>query len=223
MIKLNELLLDPQASNHQLILDQINWRINSLHTNIKHTNKLNFYKRVLKRSTEDLNISSPHFFQDYQIDYQQTNKRVSDNYNRKQIVLIELINTIEHLLIDEENIYYLDKFQKLESEVSAYLDIQDLILKSIQYYEISENTSLLKTLRNWRRYILQKHFKKIFRDLRLSFRCILKTLFKNLDDEDSKNKVLKINYLETLFMNFNNHDEKTRNAFAFKKYTTYKC
>lgn len=224
MIPLNNLFIDTKSSNQQLVLDQLNWTIKSIHTNIKLINKLNFYKLVLNRSIDETRGNSIRIYQDFPIECRETHPVISIQYPTKQSVLLELINTIEHLLIDEENIYYLDKYKNLETEISSYLDIEDLILQSISYAYISEHKTLLNTLRSWRRYVLQKHFKKIFRDLRLSFRCILKTLFKNLDDEDSRNNVYKINFLQTLFMNFNTHyHATTRNAFAFTKYTTYKC
>lgn len=120
----------------------------------------------------------------------------------KEKILHELIEVTEKLKTYYYDLELIDHFRSLEIELSFYLDYGDRILLNPEIYSsffvIHETKEALKTLRKVLNSFLGKKFIAFIRDIRQSFRNIIKFLFKNMDDEGVENNVLKKIFLKTL-------------------------
>ena len=109
----------------------------------------------------------------------------------------------------------------LELELNSYLDGYDLLVFHLEslsrVYDVSELKVQLHYIKNEIYFSLRNKFLAVSRDLRQSFRDIIKFLFKNMDDESHDHNALKTNFFTALYyQNKHFHHGKERNHRPFK-------
>lgn len=207
------------SSKNQIIVDGLNKQIAKEKIRVKKTTsifesfaflinevrkseikrKLLKYERVLARP----NKYAVYFYS--AIDLGETKSDIYDlklQQHKRETVLIKIVESLKDLSksYDEQKwnkLKELEKnYERLSSkDIYSLMDIEDLLVSSID--EIREIKNIiqkgLKDLRKKRSLILKANSNNLRRDIRQFFRCIVRFIFKNMDDESGDNKLLVTN------------------------------
>jgi len=211
-----------KRSNSQLEVDNLFISIRDISNRLYFEPKKKYYQKLLQRCTNALgtywheDLIFPVFYRHFYFD-KSSSPQDPFNYNfiypdlesiregfiKKERVLIRLISVIDKIIENSNDVSLRSEFNSLEEELSLYLDGIDHFLQHKSIYQIifsvHELKDKLRTLRNYLRHVIKYFSLRTYRDLRQSFRNIIKFLFKNMDDESDANDVLRFSISTTLF------------------------
>jgi len=173
----------------------------------QYLNKKNKYKIHLHRCEQQLRYPSlfDYCFIDPAITstYQFNSEAAKQKLEKRKEILVEAIRTIdEFIATNDESLKF--SIKQIESELLLYIDpfeyLCDPLEATYRVYETSTNPKkfILKRLK----VSIRKIVIKISRDLRFSFRSIVRFLFKNMDDNSGDENVLRFHLCKALFLHF---------------------
>lgn len=227
-MKLRKVLLDSNVliQLKQIQIDNLFMEKRKLESQIFYEDKKSYFKKLLAQS-QSL-ISSYEYYCSKQdsvhLDVQSRFFNFFpniENHYAKEDILSKLISVSDKLILHYDNQDLKDEFKKLELELHNYLDGYDLLVFHLGRISKASNTSDLKVqlhyIKNELYFSLRNKFLAVSRDLRQSFRDIIKFLFKNMDDESHDHNALKTNFLTALYyQNKHFHHGKERNHRPFE-------
>ena len=230
-MKLRKVLLDSNvlAQLKQIQVDNLFIEKSKLESQIFYEDKKNYFKKLLAKSQSvissyeyySLNQDPVHL--DLQTRLYNFFPNIENHYIKENI-LGNLISVTDKLVIYYDDQDLKDQYKKLELELNNYLDGFDLLIFHLGALSRVSNVSELKEqlhyIKNELYFSLRNKLLAISRDLRQSFRDIIKFLFKNMDDESHDINAVKIDFYTALFyQNKYFHHGKERNYRPFKLFT----
>jgi len=217
----------------QLEVEHIFFSIKQLEKGIIYRNKIRYFERLLNRVNDQLFAPSIvlELYHDQFIsptgphsDYFDTIS-FSEFLHRKKKVLQHLIKLSQSLIVNYDEELELH-FSKYENELEKYLDYEDRYLEfnfpsnlAEDYFFIISNE--IRILRSQLTNLFKNRLSHLKRDLRQSFRSIIRFLFKNMDDESDPSNVLMF-LTSTTYSDYsilkNAKERNHTKAKYFKKY-----
>lgn len=129
--------------------------------------------------------------------------------NEKELLLKKLINLIDKIFLHQDDQNLKLEFRNLELQLSPHLDAHDILIKNTlsleKYSKGKELRDQIKLLCYQVSNLLGKKIVLFSRDLRQSYRNIIKFRFKNMDDESAHKNVLKTEFFITFLDSINSH------------------
>ena len=227
-MKLRKILLDSNVliQLKQIQIDNLFIEKRKLESQIFYEDKKSYFKKLLAKSQSI--ISSYEYYSSKQdsihLDVQTRLFNFYpniENHYAKEDILSKLISVSDKLILHYDNQDLKDEYKNLERELNNYLDGYDLLVFHLGLISKASNVSELKVqlhyIKNELYFSLRNKFLAVSRDLRQSFRDIIKFLFKNMDDESHDHNALKTNFFTALYyQNKHFHHGKERNHRPFK-------
>jgi len=227
-MKLRKILLDSKVliQLKQIQIDNLFLEKRRIESHIFYEGKKNYFKRLLAKSQDVIksyefyaSSENPILF-DLQTSLWNFFPNIKHHY-AKETLLSKLISVTDKLILHYDDLDLKNEYKKLELELNSYLDGYDLLVLHLESLSKKSDVSELKVrlhyIKNEIFYSLRSKFLLVSRDLRQSFRDIIKFLFKNMDDESHDNNGLNTIFFTALYyQNKYFHHGKERNHRTLK-------